>query len=73
MPKVYQRQPQLFLRLAEKALVVAESFRDNYLKNTARFVSALRRTMHDAAQGKRDKPVLKVHEVENAGKLPVGR
>jgi hypothetical protein len=62
----FQRQPHLFLRLAENALVVAESFRDNYLRNTARFVSALRRAMHDAAQGKRGEPVLTVHEVENA-------
>lgn len=62
----FQRQPHLFMRLAENALFVAESFRDNYLKNTARFVSALRRAMHDAAQGKRDEPVLTVHEVENA-------
>ncbi|MGH9852846.1 MAG: hypothetical protein ACREBD_23675, partial [Blastocatellia bacterium] len=57
-----QRQPHLFLRLAENALVVAESLRDNYFKNTARFVSALRRAMNT----KRDDPVLTVHEIENA-------
>jgi len=33
-----ERQPHLFLRLAENALTVAESVRDNYLTNTARFV-----------------------------------
>jgi len=57
-----QRQPHLFLRLAENALVVAESLRDNYFKNTARFVSALRRAMNT----KRDDPVLTVREIENA-------
>ncbi len=57
-----QRQPHLFLRLAENALVVAESLRDNYFKNTARFVSALRRAMNT----KRDEPVLTVREIENA-------
>ncbi len=57
-----QRQPHLFLRLAENALVVAESLRDNYFKNTARFISALRRAMGT----KRDDPVMTVREIENA-------
>jgi hypothetical protein len=62
-----QRQPHLFLRLAENALVVAESLRDNYFKNTARFVSALRRAMDT----KRDDPVLTVREIENADWMTV--
>ncbi|HZU77343.1 MAG TPA: DNA double-strand break repair nuclease NurA, partial [Dehalococcoidia bacterium] len=40
-----QRQPQLFLKLAENALIVAESLRNNYFKNTAQFVSDLRKAM----------------------------
>jgi hypothetical protein len=54
----FQRQPHLFLRLAENALTVAESLRDNYFKNTTRFVTVLRRAMRDAADGKRTDPVL---------------
>lgn len=57
-----QRQPHLFMQLAENALVVAESLRDNYFKNTARFVSALRRAMNTT----RDEPVLAVREIQNA-------
>lgn len=34
-------QPHLFLRLAENALTVAESVRDNYLRNTARLVDQI--------------------------------
>ncbi len=45
-----QRQPHLFMRLAENALTVAESLRGNYFANTAKFVSALRRAMDEAAQ-----------------------
>lgn len=41
-----QRQPHLFLKLAENALTVAESLRGNYFKNTATFVTALRKAMH---------------------------
>lgn len=41
-----QSQPQLFLKLAENALTVAESFRNNYFKNTAQFVSHLRTGMN---------------------------
>jgi hypothetical protein len=61
-----QRQPQLLMRLAENAFVVAESLRDNYFKNTARFVAALRRVMRDATEGKRSDPVLTVHGVKDA-------
>jgi hypothetical protein len=61
-----QRQPQLLLKLAENAFVVAESLRDNYFKNTARFVTDLRQAMNAAAQGKRADSILTVHEVKNA-------
>src|SRR5262249_5812131 len=37
-----QQQPYILLRLAENAMSVAESLRDNYFTNTARFVSHLR-------------------------------
>ncbi|RIK46748.1 MAG: hypothetical protein DCC58_02165 [Chloroflexi bacterium] len=40
-----QRQRHLFLKLAENAFLVAESLRDNYFKNTAAFITALRRAM----------------------------
>lgn len=60
-----QRQPHVLMKLAENALTVAESLRDNYFKNTARFVSALRRAMYEAAQGRRTDPVLTVHKIEN--------
>ncbi|HEY3109356.1 MAG TPA: hypothetical protein VGL23_11420, partial [Chloroflexota bacterium] len=40
-----QGQPHLMLRLAENALLVAESLRDNYFRNTAGFVAVLRRAV----------------------------
>jgi hypothetical protein len=61
-----QRQRHLLMRLAENALIVAESLRNNYFRNTAHFVSALRRAMHEAAQGKRADPILNVCNIENA-------
>jgi hypothetical protein len=54
------------MKLAENALTVAESLRNNYFKNTASFITALRRAMSDATRGKRTEPVLTVHGVENA-------
>lgn len=55
-----QRQPHLFLKLAENALTVAESLRDNYFSNTASFVTALRRAVNAAASGKRDDSILEI-------------
>lgn len=53
-----QRQPHLLMKLAENALTVAESLRDNYFKNTAKFVVALRRAMYLAGEGQRpDSPL----------------
>ncbi len=39
------RQPHLFLKLAENALTVAESLRNNYFRNTAQFVVHLRKAI----------------------------
>jgi len=66
-----QRQPHLLMKLAENALTVAESLRDNYFKNTAKFVAALRQAMHLAAAGRRDDPILNAQPVKDAdwGKL----
>src|SRR5947209_8056466 len=61
----FQRQPHLLMKLAENALTVAESLRDNYFKNTAQFITDLRNVMHEAAQGKRRDPILQVWSTEN--------
>lgn len=53
-----QRQPYLYLRLTENALTVADSLRNNYFKNTAQFVTDLRRSVRRAAAG--DNPVMSV-------------
>lgn len=60
----FHRQPHLFMRLAENALTVAESLRDNYFKNTAQFVTALRKAMR--ASGLRSEPILTAQPVTNA-------
>lgn len=60
-----QRQPHLFMRLAENALTVAESFRDSYLKNTSVFVAKLRAAMQQPLDD-RPEPILTVRRVENA-------
>jgi hypothetical protein len=54
-----QRQPHLLLQLAENSLVVAESLRSNYLRNTASFISLLRKAMRAADQKRRSEPVLR--------------
>jgi hypothetical protein len=41
-----QRQPHILMRLAENALTVAESLRNNYFQNTAEFVTALRQSIY---------------------------
>lgn len=60
-----QRQPHIFMKLAENALTVAESLRNNYFKNTAGFVSALRKAIYEAGQGKRVDAILEVTNIEN--------
>lgn len=57
-----QRQPQLMLRLAENALTVAESLRDNYFRNTARFVTVLRGQV-ERARLKGTEPLLEIRQV----------
>jgi hypothetical protein len=42
-----QRQPHIFMRLMQNSLTVAESLRDNYFKNTTRFVSHLKQRMRN--------------------------
>ena len=61
-----QQHPHLFLRLAENSLTVAESFRDNYFRNTARLVATLRKGMDAARRGRHD-PVLGVQQVDDTG------
>jgi hypothetical protein len=60
-----QRHPHLLMKLAENALTVAESLRDNYIKNTAKFVTAMRRAVEEAAQGKRANSILTIHQIDN--------
>lgn len=49
-----QSQPHVLLQLAENSLTVADSLRDNYLRNTAIFVGYLRKAMRHAAEGRRE-------------------
>lgn len=60
-----QRQPHLFMKLAENALTVAESLRNNYFKNTASFVSILRKAIYETSQGTRSDTILAVSNLEN--------
>jgi len=53
-----QRQPHITIKLAQNALLVAESLRDNYFKNTAQFVKHLRGAMLQAARGERKDRIL---------------
>jgi hypothetical protein len=55
-----QTQRYLPLRLAANALTVAESLRDNYFKNTTRFVTDLRKAIN------RPDPIMAVHTVSDA-------
>jgi hypothetical protein len=59
-----RRQPFLFKRLAENALLVAESLRDNYFKNTASFVGTLRKIMRATEEGRRKDPILTVYKAD---------
>lgn len=53
------RQRHLFMLLTENALLVADTLRDNYLKNTSGFVADLRRAM------RRTDPILHVSRVDD--------
>lgn len=54
------------MKLAENSLTVAESLRDNYFKNTAKFVAHLRTAMRMAAAGKRSDSILETVNVDDA-------
>ena len=58
--KDLQQQPYLLMQLAENALTVAESLRDNYFKNTARFVRHLRRAVYE-----HPKPIFSISTIED--------
>jgi hypothetical protein len=58
-----QRQPHILLRLAENSLTVATGLRDNYFRNTARFVSDVRRRVQASAQGDRLVRILHAEEI----------
>jgi hypothetical protein len=60
-----QRQPHIFAKLAENALTVAESLRDNYFKNTAKFVTNLRKAVSQYESGARSTPILEIKSVED--------
>jgi hypothetical protein len=60
-----QRQPHLLMKLAENALTVAESLRDNYFKNTTQFVKDLRKAMQATAKGERPDAILIASDVED--------
>lgn len=60
-----QRQPHIFTKLAENALTVAESLRDNYFKNTAKFVANLRKAVNQYETGARSMPILEVKSVQD--------
>jgi hypothetical protein len=54
------------MKLAENSLTVAESLRDNYFKNTAKFVAHLRGAMRMAGAGKRSDSILETLSVDDA-------
>lgn len=60
-----QRQPHILLKLAENSLTVAKSLRDNYFKNTARFVSDVRKAIKLAQQGSRPESILDATDVSS--------
>lgn len=60
-----QRQPHVLMRLAENALTVAKSLRDNYFKNTARFVRDVRGAIRQAQQGLRAEAILETRRIDD--------
>lgn len=61
-----QRQPQILMKLAENALIVAENLRNNYFNNTTRFITHLRNAIQDAKQGKRLDTLLSIYKIKDA-------
>ncbi|MBW4559547.1 MAG: DNA double-strand break repair nuclease NurA [Mojavia pulchra JT2-VF2] len=60
-----QRQPHIMIKLSENALLVADSLRDNYFKNTAKFITHLRGAMRQAARGERPDQILSVQAIND--------
>src|SRR5688572_32378387 len=60
-----QRQPHVLLKLAENSLTVARSLRDNYFRNTARFISDVRRAIRQAERGERASQVLHAEDISS--------
>lgn len=60
-----QQHPQLYLRLVENAFTVAESLRDNYFKNTASFVTTLRKAMSRDHEKNPSTPILQTFSVQD--------
>ncbi|HLI51936.1 MAG TPA: DNA double-strand break repair nuclease NurA [Thermomicrobiaceae bacterium] len=58
-----RRQPHLFRQLAENALTVSESLRDNYFKNTAQFVTDLRKRISGS---RASSPIITICSVSDA-------
>ena len=56
------REPQLMMKI----LSVAENLRDNYFRNTARFIGHLRRSIDEANKGMRDSSILQAYSVKDA-------
>ena len=63
--KDLQRQPHLLMKLAGNSLTVAESLRENYFKNTAKFVAHVRTAMRTAAVGKRSDSIVETVKVDD--------
>ena len=60
------RQPQLMMKIVEKTLSVAENLRDNYFRNTARFISHLRRAMDRDNKEEQENSILQTYSVADA-------
>ena len=60
-----QRQPHLMLRLAENALTVAESLRDNYFYNTSKLIASMRLAIAEGVSERWSEPVLGVSTVDD--------
>lgn len=58
-----QRRPHVLVQLAEHSLAVAQSLRDNYFHNTARFIGRLRLSLRDADASE---PLMRLESVADA-------
>jgi len=60
-----QSQPHIFTKLAENALTVAESLRNNYFKNTTNFIVNLRKAVNQYQNGQRSDSILDIKSVQD--------